>query len=99
MKAETLTGFSEGKKIKVRIKYLAALRDRTGCRQEDVDFPSATTLWDVAEWLNQRYALSLPDPQVMVTLNGRGWEQLPAKLSTEIREGDVICLFPPIAGG
>jgi len=56
-------------------------------------------LWDVAEWLNQRYALSLPDPQVMVTLNGRGWEQLPAKLSTEIREGDVICLFPPIAGG
>jgi molybdopterin converting factor small subunit len=35
----------------------------------------------------------------MAILNGRGWEQLPLKLRTEIQDGDVICLFPPIAGG
>jgi MoaD family protein len=85
--------------VKVRIKYLAALRDRTGCRQEEVSFPPGATLQDVVEWLNQRYALSLPNPQVMATLNGRGWEQFPSKLFTEIKEGAVICLFPPIAGG
>ncbi len=85
--------------IKVQIKYLSALRDRTGRRQEEVSFPPGATLRDVAEWLNGRYALSLPDPHLMATLNGRGWEQFPAKLSTEIKEGDVICLFPPIAGG
>ena len=84
---------------KVQIKYLAALRDRTGRKREEVSFPSGATLRDVAEWLNQHYALSLPDPQVMATLNGRGWEQFPLKLSTEIREGDIISLFPPIAGG
>jgi MoaD family protein len=84
---------------KVQIKYLAALRDRTGRRREEVSFPPGTTLRDVAEWLNQRYALSLPNLQVMATLNGRGWEQFPSKLSTEIQEGDIICLFPPIAGG
>jgi MoaD family protein len=85
--------------VQVQIKYLAALRDRTGRRQEEFSFPPGATLQDVAEWLNQRYPLSLPDPQVMATLNGRGWEQFPSKLSTEIKEGDVICLFPPIAGG
>jgi len=85
--------------VKVQIKYLSALRDRTERRQEEVSFPPGTTLQDVAEWLSQRYGLSLPNPQVMATLNGRGWEQFPSKLSTEIKEGDVICLFPPIAGG
>jgi len=84
---------------KVQIKYLAALRDRTGRKREEVSFPSGATLRDVAEWLNQHYALSLPNPQVMATLNGRGWEQFPLRLSTEIKEGDIISLFPPIAGG
>jgi MoaD family protein len=84
---------------KVQIKYLAALRDRTGRRREEVSFPLGATLQDVAEWLNRRYALSLPNPQVMATLNGRGWEQFPLKLSTPIKQGDIICLFPPIAGG
>jgi MoaD family protein len=85
--------------VKVQIKYLAALRDRTGRRQEEVSFPPGVTLQDVAEWLNGHYGLSLPDPQVMATLNGSGWNQSPLKLSTEIKEGDIICLFPPIAGG
>jgi len=84
---------------KVQIKYLAALRDRTGRKRQEVSFPSGATLRDVAEWLNQHYALSLPNPQVMATLNGRGWEQFPLRLSTEIKEGDIISLFPPIAGG
>jgi len=85
--------------VRIQIKYLAALRDRTGRRQEKVSFPSGATLQDVAEWLNGQYDLSLPNPQVMAILNGRGWEQFPSKLATEIKEGDVICLFPPIAGG
>ena len=84
---------------RVQIRYLAALRDRTGCRQEEVSFPPGSTLQDVQGWLNERYDLSLPDPQVMATLNGNGWNQFPLKLSTNIDEGDIICLFPRIAGG
>lgn len=85
--------------VKVQIKYLAGLRDRTGRRQEEASFPPGATLQDVAGWLNQRYTLSLPSSQVMAILNGRGWDQLPAQLATEIEDGDTICLFPPIAGG
>jgi molybdopterin converting factor small subunit len=53
----------------------------------------------VAGWLNEQYDLSLPGPQVMATLNGHGWNQFSLKLSTRIKEGDIICLFPPVAGG
>jgi molybdopterin converting factor small subunit len=85
--------------VKVQIKYLAALRDRTGRRQEEVSFAPDATLQDVAGWLNAQYDLSLPNPQVMATLNGSGWDQFPLKLSTKVEEGDIICLFPPITGG
>ncbi|MBA7683221.1 hypothetical protein ES703_91581 [subsurface metagenome] len=85
--------------IKVQIKYLVTIRDRTGRRQEEVSFPLGSVLRDVAEWLNKRYALSLPNREIMAILNGRGWNQFPLKLSTEIKEGDNISLLPPISGG
>lgn len=85
--------------VKVQIKYLSTIRDRTGRREEEASFPPGTTLQDVATWLKEQYGLSLPDPQVIATLNGRGWEQYPLKLSTPVQEGDVILLFSPIAGG
>lgn len=85
--------------IRVQIKYLAGLRDQTGRRREEVSFRSGTTLQDVAGWLKEQYDLALPGPQVMATLNGNGWDQFPLKLSTTVSEGDIICLFSPIAGG
>ena len=86
-------------KVNIQIKYMVSLRDRTGISQEQVRFSQGSTLQDVATWLNARYEFSLPNPGIMAILNGRGWEQLPLKWATEIREGDVICLFPPISGG
>jgi len=86
-------------KVKISIKYLVNLKDKTGKSEEEVSFPGGTTLSDVAEWLKINYGISLPDPQIMTILNGRGWGQLPGKLSTELKDGDIICLFPPISGG
>ena len=83
----------------IHIKYMVSLRDLTGIPQEACNFPQGTTLQHVAEWLNSRYELSLPDPKIMTILNGKGWDQYPLKWATEIQEGDVICLFPPISGG
>lgn len=83
----------------IQVKYLSAIRDRTGRRSEDVDLLPGATLEDLADWLNERYGLTVPGPGIMAVLNGRGWGQYPSKLGTEIREGDVVCLFPPISGG
>jgi MoaD family protein len=85
--------------VNIQIKYLVNLRDRTGKRQEEIAFPQGSTLQDVADWLKTQYDVSVPNPRIMAILNGRGWEQSPQKLSTEIQDGDVICLFPPISGG
>lgn len=85
--------------VRVQIKYLSALRDTLGRRVEKVTFSPGATLHDVVAWLNERYALSLPNPQVMAIMNGTGWDQLPRGLATELEDGDAIALFPPIAGG
>lgn len=85
--------------VNIQIKYMVSLREQTGHRQEYVSFPQGSTLREVAEWLKSRYAFSLPDPHIMAILNGRGWQQLPLKMATEIQDGDLICLFPPISGG
>ena len=85
--------------ISIQIKYLAALRDRIGHKSDTASFAKGTNLEAVSTWLNHRYALSLPDPQIMLTLNGKGWTQLPHKMSTQLAPGDVICLFPIISSG
>ncbi len=85
--------------IDVLIKYFALLRDQVEKRQESVSFPPGSTLQDVADWLDSHYDFPLPDPKIMTLLNGRGWTQYPMQFATQIHDGDVICLFPPISGG
>ena len=85
--------------VTVQIKYMVAVRDQTGRSQEQIALPKGSTLRDLADRLNERYTLSLPNPRVMATLNGRGWEQFPSKLATELADGDVVCLFSLLAGG
>jgi len=87
------------KHVSVQIKYLSALRDLTGRRSDTVSLHQGAMLRDAVDWLNERYALSLPNSRTMMVLNGRGWQQLPAGLHTPLGDGDVLSLFPPISGG
>ena len=75
------------------------MRDRIGHRDDTVSYSGGATLEDLKVWLATNWSLSLPDPKIILTLNGRGWSQLSNKLSTELREGDIICIFPTISGG
>ena len=83
----------------MRIKYLSALRDVTGRRTDDEAFAAGATLRDVAAMIEQRYGLIVPSTRVMAVLMGRGWDQLAWGLATELQDGDVIALFPPVGGG
>ena len=87
------------KEVNILIKYLVSLKNKTGRREEKVQFPAGSVLQDVADWLNKRYRLSIPNPEIMSILNGKGWNQFPLQMSTKIKEGDTICLLPPISGG
>jgi len=83
----------------VRVRYLSALRDRAGRREEAVELPAGARLRELASWLAERRGLSLPDPALMATLNGRGWGQLPGGLEQALADGDEVALFPLVGGG
>jgi molybdopterin converting factor small subunit len=86
--------------VTVRIRYLSAIREKTGGRrQDDIPFAAGSTLASLAEWLRKAYGLVVPGPTLMTTINGYGWNQVPGGLSTELREGDEIALFPLLSGG
>ncbi len=87
------------KTISITIKFLSALRDDVGVGHEALSLPQGSTLRTVAAHLAEKYGLTVPSENVIATLNGRGWQQTAEGLDTLLTDGDVIHLFPPIAGG
>ena len=86
--------------VTVRIRYLSAIREKTGGRRQDeVSLPRGSTLSSVADWLQKSYGMVVPGPSLMSTINGYGWNQVPGGLATELHEGDEIALFPLLSGG
>jgi len=85
--------------VRLRVRYLSALRDRAGLREEPVELVAGSRLRELADWLAQTRALKLPDPLVMATLNGRGWGQYPLAMETPLADGDEVALFPVVGGG
>jgi molybdopterin converting factor small subunit len=93
------TANGTGTTIAVRVRYLSAIREKTGKRVDELALPAGTTLSWVAGWLREKYGLDVPGPALMGTINGYGWNQIPGGLSAELREGDEIALFPLLSGG
>jgi molybdopterin converting factor small subunit len=84
---------------RVLVKFLASVKDQVGKGMEEFEMPDGSTLSELAVKLQESHRLSLLDPAIMATLNGRGIRQLPEGLETRLGEGDVILLFPLISGG
>lgn len=85
--------------VRVKIRYLSAVREKTERRQDELDLPSGSRLSAVADWLKASYGLVVPGPSLMSTINGYGWNQVPQGMATELHEGDEIALFPLLSGG
>jgi molybdopterin converting factor small subunit len=85
--------------VQLYLKYLSTTRDRTGRRDQTLQFPDGSRLRDVFRWLSEVYSFVLPEPGTMVIVNGRGWTQLSKRMDHELNDGDVICLAPLVDGG
>ena len=85
--------------ISARVRFLSALRDRVGMSESVLVLPTGRTLHQVSQRPLEAYGLDAPRAPVVATLNGRGWAQAAQDLATDLRDGDVICLFPPESGG
>jgi len=85
--------------MNILVKYLVTIKEKTGLKEEIIQLPDGSVLNDLVNQLNKKYSFDLPSSSIMVILNGKGWGQLRKGLDTAMKEGDMVCLFPPISGG
>ncbi len=85
--------------MRVTVKYLSALKDRAGTAKDVFVMPAGSVLRDLTCRIEAERGIPLPDPYVMIVLNGRGIRQHPDKLDTGLSDGDTLLLLPPISGG
>lgn len=89
------------------VRYFAYYRKDGGCKEENLLLEPLTAL-DLLKKLAERHGQRLGSqlltsegtihPDVIFLLNGRNIDFLEGK-DTLVREGDVVSLFPRVAGG
>lgn len=89
----------ENNTLKITVKYLSVLRERAGRSAEVFCLPDGSVLHDVTDRIAAQHGIRLPDPHVMLILNGKGFSQHPKKLQTRLKNDDTILLLPPVSGG
>ena len=81
----------------VKVQLFFGLRNAIGERELDLDIENARPQSLLKE-LASRYGDRI-DPHYRMLVNGRDLASLHDRPDGELREGDVVQLFPPAAGG
>ena len=93
--------------MKVILKTFADYRDITGITEKQFDIEEGLTMDGLLNMLTDTYPGLRPAmfkdsgrlrEFIILMVNGRNIEFLD-KMNTRLGEGDVIALFPPVAGG
>ncbi|MFH1241734.1 MAG: MoaD family protein [Pseudomonadota bacterium] len=96
--------------MKIKVKGLLTVKKAMGDRpfvEMDMESP---TLRGVLNRLGDEYGKHFSslifDPETMevrdlyqILVNSRHYKFLPGRLDTRLREGDVVAIIPPVAGG
>ena len=95
--------------IRVQVQVFLSLRNVIGQREVDLEIQNAKVRSVLSE-LHNRYGDRIQPPLIdsktkevnpyyLMLVNGRDLRNLPDHLDGELKEGDVVQLFPPAAGG
>lgn len=92
----------------VHVKFLATIREITGESQIELEIRPGDTVGAALEAIQARYGIEFKEattgttaggiPKVRFLVNGRNTDFLEGS-ETKLKEGDLIVLVPPVAGG
>ncbi len=94
----------------IKVKGYLTYNEIVGERLITIDRGQCLTVIDLlnllADELDQEFRDSIFDPRtnqlgvyVAIIVNGRSYTNLPEKLDTQLKDGDEVAIFPPMAGG
>jgi len=77
----------------ITVRYFAMFREHAGVSEETLTL-NAATVKDVFECTRDRHGSTEPNGHCKVAINDHM-----ADWDTAVSDGDIILLFPPVAGG
>lgn len=88
--------------IKVRVRYLLWLRDKTGVDQEEYLLNEGSTVKDLVEMIASRHeslrkhlvSLFEPDSRLIILLNN-----VKPEPDRKLKDNDTLTIMPPVSGG
>ena len=94
----------------IKVKGYLTYNEIVGERLITIDRGQCLTVIDLlnllADELDQEFRDSIFDPRtnqlgvyVAIIVNGRSYTNLPEELNTQLKDGDELAIFPPMAGG
>lgn len=95
--------------MKVRVRYFTTLRELAGFSEEELEIGDGSTLTDLIRRITEKYGEEASsylyvdetgdiDPTMQFLLNGVSIRSLQG-FKTELADGDVVAVVPPIGGG
>jgi molybdopterin synthase sulfur carrier subunit len=94
--------------MKVKVRFFTSLREITGKKVEEVQLQGIITVEELLTQLSAKYGKKFMEylynekgkvyDYLSILVNGKSTNLLQG-LDTELREGDVVAILPPVGGG